>query len=179
MRNRGVQPARTALWRFSGVDLTRVDGISPSAAQIILTEIGTRLDAFPTEHHFVSWLRLSPRTPISGGKPLKKRRNGLGASRVTGLLRVAATSLFRSKTALGAYYRRIASRKGAAVGIFAVARKLAILVYRMIRFGQDYVDIGQAAYEAQFQARRLKALAASANDLGFVLTPIAADPAHG
>ena len=129
----------------TGVDLTRIDGISPPGAQIILTEIGERLDAFPTEHHFVSWLRLSPRTPISGGKPLKKRRNGLGASRVAGLLRVAATSLFRSKTAMGAYYRRIASRKGAAVGIFAVARKLAILIYRMLRFGQDYVDIGERA----------------------------------
>ena len=179
MRKRGVQPARTALWRFSGVDLTRIDGISPPAAQIILTEIGTRLDVFPTEHHFVSWLRLSPRTPISGGKPLKKRRNGLGASRVAGLLRVAATSLFRSKTALGAYYRRIASRKGAAVGIFAVARKLAILVYRMLRFGQDYVDIGERAYDALFQARRLKALTDSAKGMGFALIPIDTGLADG
>jgi transposase len=179
MRQRGLQPARSALWRFSGVDLTRIDGISPPAAQIILSEIGIRLDGFPTEHHFVSWLRLSPRTPISGGKPLKTRRNGLGASRVAGVLRVAATSLFRSKTALGAYYRRIASRKGAAVGIFAVARKLAILVYRMLRYGQDYVDIGQHAYDALFQARRLRALADSAKNMGFVLTPIATDPANG
>jgi len=179
LRNRGLQPARTSLWRFSGVDLTRIDGISPPAAQIILTEIGTSLEAFPSEHHFVSWLRLSPRTPISGGKPLKKSRNGLGASRVAGLLRVAATSLSRSKTALGAYYRRIASRKGAAVSIFAVARKLATLIYRMLRFGQDYVDIGERAYQAQFQARRLKALADSAKTMGFQLIPIAEQPAHG
>ena len=172
MRQRGLQPSRGALSRFCGVDLTRIDGISPPAAQIILTEIGTRLEVFPTEHHFMSWLRLSPRTPLSGGKPLKKRRNGLGASRVAGVLRVAVTSLFRSKTALGAYYRRIASRKGAAVGIFAVARKLAILVYRMLRYGQDYVDIGQRAYDALFQVRRLKALADSAKSMGFVLTPI-------
>ncbi|HVR03830.1 MAG TPA: transposase [Polyangia bacterium] len=90
------------------MDLTRIDGIGIGAAKIILTEVGSNLAAFPSEHHFVSWLRLCPRTPISGGKPLKKRRNGLGANRIAGALRMAASSLQRTKTALGAAYRRIA-----------------------------------------------------------------------
>jgi transposase len=171
IQSRGQQDARTALWRFSGVDLTRIDGISPPAAQVVLTELGNNLNAFPSEHHFVSWLRLSPRTPVSGGKPLKKRRNGLGANRIAGLLRVAATSLGRSKTALGATYRRIARRKGAAVAIFAVARKLATLIYRMLRYGQDYVDIGAQAYEDKFKSRRLHALTEAAKSLGYTLTP--------
>src|SRR4029450_1935764 len=69
IRHRGDQDARATLWRFSGVDLTRIDGIGTGAAQVVLTEVGVDLTAFPSEGDFVSWLRLCPRTPISGGKP--------------------------------------------------------------------------------------------------------------
>jgi transposase len=173
IRNRGEQEARTTLWRFAGVDLTRIDGIATGAAQIVLTEVGPNLGAFPTEDHFVSWLRLCPRTPISGGKPVKKRRNGLGANRVATALRMAAVTVQRSKTAIGAAYRRIARHKGAAVAVFATARQLARLIYRMLRYGQDYVDIGEKAYEEQFHARRLAALNETARSLGFTLTQVA------
>ena len=142
IRARGEQQARTTLWRFAGVDLTRIDGISAGVAQVVLTETGPNLAAFPSEDNFVSWLRLCPRTPISGGKSLKKRRNSLGANRIAGALRMAATSLQRSKTALGASFRRIARYKSGAVAVFATARQLARLVYRMLRYGHDYVDIG-------------------------------------
>jgi len=169
IKGRGEQPGRLALWRFSGVDLTRIDGISAGTAQIVLTEIGASVASFPSEDHFASWLRLCPRTPISGGKPLKKRRNGLGANRIAGALRMAATSLQRSKTALGAAFRRIARHKGGAVAVFAVARKLSQLIYRMLRYGQDYVDIGEKAYEAKFEARRLASLQEAARGLGYTL----------
>jgi transposase len=171
IRGRGEQPARTTLWRFAGVDLTRVDGISAGAAQVVLTEVGPQLAAFPSEDHFVSWLRLCPRTPISGGKPLKKRRNGLGANRIAGVLRMAATSLQRSKTALGASFRRLARHKGGAVAVFANARQLARLIYRMLRYGHDYVDIGEKAYDRRFQVRRLAALTDTAKSLGYTLVP--------
>jgi len=169
-RSRGEQEARTMLWRFAGVDLTRIDGIAAGAAQIVLTEVGPNLASFPSEDHFVSWLRLCPRTPISGGKPIKKRRNGLGANRVANALRMAAVSVQRSKTAIGAAFRRISRHKGAAVAVFATARQLARLVYRMLRYGQDYVDLGEKAYEDQFHMRRLAAITESARSLGYTLT---------
>lgn len=164
---------RTSLWRFAGVDLTRIDGISANLAQVVLAEVGIDLSAFPSEDKFVSWLRLCPRTPISGGKPLKKKRNGLGANRIASALRMAATSLQRSKTALGAYFRRIARNKGASVAVFATARQLAKLIYRMLRYGQDYVDIGHDAYERRYEQRRIASLHHTAQSLGFTLVPTA------
>jgi transposase len=175
IRQQGGQALRTTLWRLAGVDLMRIEGIGPGAAQTILSEVGTDLSAFPSESHFVSWLRLCPRTPISGGKPVKKRHNGLGANRIAGVLRMAAVSVQRSKTALGATFRRIARHKGAAVAVFATARLLAQLVYRMLRHGQDYVDIGEKAYEAKYQSRRLAALKEAAKSFGCTL--VEEDPA--
>jgi len=174
IRKCGDEPLREALWRFANVDLTTIDGISAPSAQVILTEIGTDLQAFPTEKHFVSWLRLCPRAPISGGKPIKKRRNGMGASRVAAALRMGAVSVQRSKTALGAAFRRLARYKGLTVAVSAVARKIAQHVYRLLRYGQAYHDIGEQQYEARYKHRRLIALHHSARELGFALTPTAA-----
>jgi transposase len=179
LRRRGEQPVRTTLWRVAGVDLTRIDGVSTGVATVVLTEVGPNLAAFPSEDDFVSWLRLCPRTPISGGKPLKKRRNSLGANRIAGALRTAACALQHSKTALGAAFRRVARRKGAAVAVFATARHLAKLIYRMLRFGQDYVDIGEQAYERQFQLRRLASITEAARSLGFTLVEQTPGPASG
>src|SRR5262249_13644766 len=142
-------------------------------AETVMTEVGLDLHAFPDEHHFVSWLHLAPYTPISGGKRLrKKRKKGLGATRLAAAFRMAALTLRNSKTALGAEFRPIARTKDAGVAVFALARKLAKLVFRMLRFGQPYVDIGVQAYEDRFHQRRLAGLKTTAHKLGFALTPI-------
>lgn len=172
MRARGQEGTRQALWRFSGVDLTRIDAISTTTANVVLTEVGLDLTDFPTEKHFVSWLRLSPNRQVSGGKVLKKKRNAVGATRVANVLRMCATCLERSQTALGAQFRRLSRRKGRAVAIFAMARKLATLIYRMLRYGQDYVDQGVDVYEEQFKERRIQAMISSAKQMGYELKPI-------
>lgn len=173
LRSRGEEPERTSLWRFAAADLTRIDGIGTGAARTILTEVGLDLSAFPTEKHFVSWLRLAQSKRFSGGKPLPKRRsNGMGSTRVAAVLRMAAASLKHSKSALGAAYRRTARLKGASVAVFATARKLAQLAYRMLRWGQDYVDQGEEAYERRHRQRRLLGIAAAANSLGYQMVPL-------
>ena len=84
---------------------------------------------------------------------------------------MAALPLVRSQTALGAYYRRIARRKEGKVALFATARRLAQLVYRMLRFGQDYVDEGADAYDARFKINRLAGIQRAANQLGYDIVP--------
>jgi transposase len=171
MQRRGEHGLRQALWRWTGVDLTRVDGVGATAAEVVLSELGGDLSTFPDEHRFVAWLRLSPNTATSAGKPVRPYRNGTGATRIAQVLRMAACTLAHSPSALGAYYRRLARRKGSAVAIFATARKLAQLIFRMLRYGQQYVDEGAAAYEARFARQRLLHLTQTAQQLGYKLVP--------
>lgn len=176
LKRRGEDALREDLYRFSGVDLTRIDGLSVVAARAILTEIGPDLSAFPTEKHFVSWLRLSPKTGYSAGKAVRKPRNAVGATRVAGLFRMSALTLRRSPTALGAYYRRIARTKDGGVAVFATARKLATIVFRMLRYGVEYVDEGAKLYEERYRAQQLRRLKSTAKQLGYELTAV---PAQG
>ena len=173
MKSRGHDPLRQALYRVSGVDLTCIDALGVETVSIVLSEYGTDLSRFPTEKHFVAHMRLAPYKPISGGKVVKNRKKpGSASARVGAALRMAALTARRSQTALGAYYRRIAQRCGADVAVFATARKLAQLIYRLLRWGQPYVDEGAAAYEQRYHEARVKRIAASAKQLGYSLVSV-------
>ena len=87
---------------------------------------------------------------------------------------MAAISLRHSETALGAYYRQLARRIGGDVAVFATARKLATLIYRLLRWGKPYIDEGAQAYEKRYQQSRIKSLSAKAKQLGYQLAPITA-----
>ncbi len=174
IRKRGEEPLRQALYRMSGVDLTAIDAIGVGTVEVVLSEYGADLSRFATEKQFVSHITLAPRQAVSGGKPVKKKKRGSASTRVAAALRMAALSLRHSQTALGAYYRQIARRIGGDVAVFATARKLATLIYRLLKWGQPYVDEGAQAYEKRYQEQRLKRLTAMARDLGYQLTPKAA-----
>jgi transposase len=158
-----------ALVRISGVDLTEIDGINSETFATVISECGTDLKRFfPTEKHFCSWLGLSPNNQITGGK-VRSRRTRKVQNRVANALRIAAQSLHHSQSALGAFYRRMVARLGAPKAITATAHKLARLVWRLLTYGQAYVDIGQGAYEKQMQERAFKALSKRAATLGYSL----------
>jgi transposase len=171
IKKRGQEPMRQALYRISGVDVTQIDAIGVETIEVVLSEYGPDLSRFPTENQFVSHATLAPRVPKSGGKPLKKKKRNSASTRVAAALRMAALSLRHSQTALGAYYRSIARRIGGDVAVFATARKLATLIYRLLRWGQPYVDEGAEAFEKRYQQQRIKSLAARAKELGYQLTP--------
>jgi transposase len=169
---RGQEPLRQALYSFSGFDMTTIDGIGVDTASVIISELGLDLSMFPDENHFVSYLRLVPNLSISAGKKVPSRFKAITCTRVSNALRMAASTLRNSKTALGGFYRRIAWRKGGSVAIFATARKLAQLIYRLVRYGQAYVDTGTEAYEARFNQRRLISLTKTLNSMGYTVQPL-------
>jgi len=170
---RGDAPMREAMFRLNGVDLCTIDGINVRTAQTIWSELGTDWSSFPSEKHFVSYLRLTPKMAISGGKTVRGKPKRIGTpTRTAKALRMAASTLRQSKTALGAMYRRYARIKGASHAVFIMARKLATLVYRMVRFGQEYVDIGMEAQEGHYQKKRLQRIKQAAKELGYNVLPM-------
>ena len=160
--------ARKRLYEMLGVDLTAIDGISIGVALTIASELGCDVGAFRNEKAFSNWLGLAPNHKITGGK-IKGRKTRPGANRIATGLRMAAASLLRTPTALGAFGRRMRSRVGSPKAITAIAHKLAKLVYRMLKYGEDYVKQGAEEYEAKYRERQLGALRRTAAALGFRL----------
>lgn len=167
-RNEPRFDIRSPLHQLTGVDLTQLDAIGPYSALRLLAEIGIDMSRWPTEKHFTSWLTLAPKNKISGGRLLSSQTQP-SANRAAAILRLAAMSLGRTETALGAFYRRLAYRVGKAKAITATARKLAILVYHTLKDGLVYHDPGAAAYDAHHRTRVIRRLRQRATTLGFAL----------
>ncbi len=164
---------RAELFRVTGTDLTRIDGIDVMTAATVISEAGWDMTPWRTEHHFVSWLRLSPDNQISGDRVIRKGRLPTN-NRLTVALRMAASTLRKSQSYLGAQFRRLRTRLGAPVAIKAMAAKLARLIYRMLRYGIQFVDFGVAHYEQQQRQRDISNLKRKAGSLGFQVTEISA-----
>jgi transposase len=160
------------LFKALGVDLTLIEGIDVGTALVILSEIGVDVSRFPTEKHFASWLRLCP-TQDESNKTKKRRGHRKATSRVTIALRLAARAVGKTNTPVGMFYRRIRSRIGGRGAVKATAHKLACLVYRMLKHGQEYVVRSMEEYEAKMKASLLKSLQRRAAAMGFQLAPIA------
>lgn len=161
----------TELQRILGVDLTRIDGIDVMTAQVILSELGPDLSAFPSEGDFTSWLELAPRRDITGGKVVRGKSRQSN-NRVANALRMAAESLSHSDSYLGARYRQLRRRLDGKKAVKAMARYLACLVYRLLTRGQEYVDRGAAHFQKRYADREMLALEYRATQLGMRLVPV-------
>ena len=167
-RNEPQFDLESELARLTGVDLTRIDGVKAMTIQTVITEAGLDMSKWATEQHFVSWIGLSPRNDLSGGKVLNRKTRKV-VSRLATALRMAATTLRESDSYLGAQFRRFRSRLGPPKAITAMAAKLARLIYRMLRYGQEYVDRGTAHYEERNRQQQIQFLAKKAAQHGFTL----------
>lgn len=154
-----------------GRDLTQLPAHTQYSVLQIVGETGTDLSKWPTEKHFTAWAGLAPANHDSGKRKgrVKRKRNRTGR-----LFSMMATSLVRSKDiALGAFYRRMAARRGGLLANKALARKLAAWFWRVMVKGDDYVEKGIADYEAQVLKGKERALNRLAKELGRQLVPIA------
>ena len=173
-RHRTVQPnavnfdVRPVLYQLTGVDLTQIHGIGPYLALRLIAECGTDLSRWRSAKHFTSWLTLSPGCKISGGKVLSAHTRKT-TNRVAAHLRLAAVTVGRTDTALGAFYRRLSARIGKAKAVTATARKIAVLFYNAMRFGLAYQDPGATHYEQKYRERVIKQLHRRAAEFGFSL----------
>jgi transposase len=160
--------ATAELYRISGVDLTAVPGLQAHTVLKVLSEIGLDMTRWPSAKHFGSWLGLAPNNRVSGGKILSRRTKPT-ANRAAAALRVAAQSLHRSKSALGAFLRRKAAHLGMPKAITATAYKLARIIFSLLSSGDAYVEPGQDAYERAHKDRAVRSLSKRASDLGYRL----------
>jgi transposase len=160
--------ARQRLHHVAGVDLTAIEGIEESTALVVLSEIGIDMSRWPSEQHFGSWLGWAPNPKKSGGR-VKSSATRPGVNRAAQALRLAAKNLQRSQSALGAFFRRIAARRGLAKAITVTAYQLARIIYAMLKHGMAYVAQGLEAYETAYRERVVRQMKRKAAALGLVI----------
>ena len=171
-RNAPKFDLRVQLFRMCGVDLTRIDGIDVTTALVVVSEIGVDMSRFPSVKHFTSWLGLCPGTKITGGKLLSGKTKRC-ANRAAQALRLAAAALRSSKSALGAYFRRMCSHMDKPKAVTAAAHKLARLIYTLLTKGEEYTDQGQDYFEERYRERVIRQITQRATKLGLSVVPTA------
>jgi hypothetical protein len=162
---------RSYLYKITGVDLTRIDGLSSYSCMVILSEIGTDMSRWPTAKHFTSWLGLCPRNKISGDRVISSRTSRT-KNKASIMFRTVVQTLSHSKSAMGAYFRRLRARIGPQKACSAAARKLAELFYRMLRDKKAYNDPGEEQYMQRFKEKQVAILQKRAGVMGFNLVPV-------
>lgn len=160
------------LAKVAGSDLTKIEGISTQTALTVISEVGLDMNKFPTAKHFASWLGLCPSNKVSGGKILSSKTQQK-TNRAAEALRLAASSLHKSQSAMGAFFRRIKSRAGSPKAITATAHKMARLIYHMLKNGEEYVKVQMEEYEKNYKEKVIQNMQRKAKAFGFKLTPIA------
>jgi transposase len=174
-RRQGNQPAfdlAAELERILGVNPITIDGIDVLTIQTVLAEVGPDLSAWKTERHWTSWLNLAPKRDVSGGRVIRHVRQH-HTNRAGHAFRMAAQSLIRSQSYLGARYRYLRAKLGGLKAVKAMARYLACLYYRLLTRGQIWVDRGTEEFDRRSQQRELAALQRKARKHGLQLVPAA------
>lgn len=170
-KNEYTVDVKKYLRQIYGVDLTAVEGLKEKTLLTILSEVGSDLHSWRTEKHWTSWLRLCPNPEISGGKVLG-HKNMKTDNRVSKAFRLGAQSLHHSNSPLGVFYRRISSKYGGPTAIKATARKLAIIFYKMVKNGTEYVRQNVEEYTAKCKEQFIKTMEKKAKKFGLELKPI-------
>jgi transposase len=153
------------LKRLCGVDLTQVIGLNVLAVLIILSEIGLDMSRWRSARAFCSWLGLCPGNKISGGKVLSSHTAQV-VNRVAILLRTVAPAVGKSDTWLGIFHRRMRARLGPAGANTATARKLACMIYHLLKYKEEYIDVDHLIFMERMRRTRINRLRKQAQELG-------------
>jgi transposase len=164
------------LLRITGVDLTAIPGLNVQSVAKIISETGVDMSKWETSKQFAAWLGLCPGNKISGGKRLSGKTVP-SSNKAAGALRMGANALRLTDTSLGAFFRRLSSRLGVAKTITAAAHKLAVILYNMLKTGQEYKESGAQYYEKAHRERCVRNLEKRAKQLGYTIEPLGPETA--
>ena len=162
---------RAELQRICGVNLATVCGLNLLSVLMLIAEIGVDMSRWPNAKAFCSWLGLCPGLKISGGKVLSRRTRKV-VSRASAILRMAAMVTGRTDTWLGRFYRRKKAQLGAPKATTATARKLACVIYHLLKYQEDYIPLDIAVYELKAAEARRRRLKREAAEMGMELVDI-------
>jgi hypothetical protein len=156
-----------------GIDVTKIDGIDEISALEIVSITGLDMNKWPTANHFTSWLNLSPRPKISGGKIIGYQKR-ITNNRATQCFRIAAQTMWQNKGPLGHLYRKLSYQKGNKKAVKAIARKLAVIFYSMIKNKKEY-EKGRLEIDTEKQMKiKIARLSKEAAKYGLILQNAAA-----
>ena len=177
-RTRPALMSRANLYRMTGVDLTRIDGVDGFTALKVISEVGTDMTKWPSAKHFASWLGLSPANRVTGGRVMSSKTKP-SASRAAAALRLAANGLHRSDSALGAFLRRKKAHLGAPKAITATAHKLARHhLFHAATTAKNMWMPARNTTNVRYQQRALRAAKRRAAQLGYQLVPMSDGEHH-
>jgi len=170
-RNEPEKDLGPELARICGTDLTAAHGLRLLTVLTIISETGADMSKWRSAKAFTSWLGLNPNNKISGGRILSSRTRKV-VNRVSTALRMGAVGVAETDTWLGSFSRRMRARLGPAGATTATARKIATIVYHLLRTKEPFVDRDLAAYEARVHRNKLTRLKKQAKALGYELVQI-------
>jgi transposase len=157
-KNQPLFTVKKYLMKIHAVDVTSIFGISENTALEILAETGTDLGKWENEKHFVSWLNLCPNNKITGGKVISSMIMRKKAGYATQAFRAAANAVQRSNNWLGDYFRRMKAKGGNKYAIVAVARKIATIYYKMVRYKEAFKPMDADDYRKKYTEAKIKYL---------------------
>ena len=156
-----------------GVDLTKIDGLDEISVLEIISVTGLDMAKWKTANHFTSWLNLSPRPKISGGKIIGYDKR-ISNNKATQAFRMAAQTMWHNKGPLGLTYKKLAAKRGTAKAIKAIARKIAVIFYHMIKNKTSFDKEKLKVDTTRQDARKIASLKKEAAKYGYILKNIAA-----
>lgn len=155
-----------------GTDPTLLPGMAEHSLLRVISEVGLDLSQWRTEKHFTSWTGLAPGTAQSG----KRRKNQARPLNRAGRLfcDMARSAGNTTDSAFGGFYQRMKARRGGLVATKALARKLAVMFWRIMVHGTDYVEEGLKKYQDRAALSQQRLLAKLARKFGMQVVPAAA-----
>lgn len=151
--------------------LDTIPGVGAAVAEVIVSESGIDMSAFPTPQQAAAWTGVAPANNQSAGKRLSNRvRQGNHTLR-RALLQAAHAAAHQKDTYLAAQYRQIAYRRGPKKAALAVAHSILVIAYRLLQRGQDYVELGGDYFDRRCPESTVRRLTQRLEQLGYQVLP--------